>query len=158
MIVGQLSEVTRQKDILPAAVVRAIEALRSVDLRGLEPGKYEIEGDQLFYLVQDATPRSLDECRAETHRKYADIQIPVSASERFGFAMPQPALPIVDDQFAERDLGFHPTPRAEAFFDLDPGNYVVFLPGELHRPCVSIADKAVFRKVVVKVHASLLGL
>ena len=42
--------------------------------------------------------------------------------------------------------------------DVEPGAYVVFLPAELHRPCVLINNKTEFRKVVIKVHSSLLGL
>ncbi len=158
MIIGSLADVGKQKAVLPAAVVRALEALKKIDLLKQEPGRYELEGNKLFYLVQDAVPRSLAEGKAEAHRSYADIQIPVSASERYGFSLPQPNLVASEDKFEASDIAFYPSPVNEFFMDVNPGAYVVFLPDELHRPCIVNQNTAQFRKVVVKVHASLLGL
>jgi biofilm protein TabA len=158
MIIGSLADVGKQKAVLPAAVVRAIEALQKIDLKKQEPGRYELEGDKLFYLVQDATPRSVEESKAEAHKSYADIQIPVSACERYGFSLPQVGLVPSEDKFEASDIAFYPSPVKEFFMDVEPGGFVVFLPDELHRPCVANANKAQFRKAVVKVHKSLLGL
>ena len=158
MIAGRIADVAAQRGILPGAVVRALEALRGVRLDTMKPGRYEIEGDDLFYLVQDVELRTLEESRAEAHRKYVDIQIPLSTRERYGFALPQPGLAPSDDAFEEKDLAFYPTPAGESFIDAAPGDYLVFLPGELHRPCVVIEDKETIRKVVVKIHARLLGM
>ena len=158
MIAGRIADANKQQSILPAAVVRALEAVQKVDPLKLEPGKYEVEGDKLFYLVQDVELRTMEESRAEAHRQYADIQIPCSTNERYGFALPQPELPIADDQLKEKDLAFFPTPVGESFIDITPGMYLVFLPNELHRPCLAIGKKETIRKIVVKVHSSLLGL
>ena len=158
MIVGRISDTARQQALLPAAVVRGIQAVQQLDLAGLAPGRYELEGDKLFYLVQDATPRTIEDSLIEAHKIYADIQIPVGASECFGFCLPQPDLAPCDDRLASSDLAFYPTPDKEFFIDIAPGEYVVFLPDELHRPCIAIEDTTPFRKVVIKVHASLLGL
>ena len=158
MIVGRISDVATQRGTLPEAIVRALEALQKVDLGAMEPGRYEIEGDKLFYLVQDVELRTMEESRAEAHQKYADIQIPFSTGERYGFALPQPELAPSDDQLEAKDLAFYPTPAGECFIDVAPGTYLVFLPTELHRPCLAIKDKATIRKAVVKVHASLLGM
>ncbi|MDR0576214.1 MAG: YhcH/YjgK/YiaL family protein [Candidatus Accumulibacter sp.] len=158
MIVGRISDVAAQRGVLPGAIVQALEAVRKVDLGALAPGRYEIEGDKLFYLVQDAELRTLTESRAEAHRKYADIQIPFSARERYGFALPQAGLAPSDDQFEAKDLAFYPPPAGECFIDAAPGDYLVFLPWELHRPCVIVNNRETIRKAVVKVHGSLLGM
>ena len=158
MIIGQIAQVAAQKNVLPAAVVRALEALQKVDLDRAEVGHYQVEGDELFYMVQEIDSRALEDCRAEAHRKYADIQIPLSAPERFGFSLPQPGLPTVEDSFAEKDIAFYETPANEFFMNVEPGEYVVFMPGELHRPAVSISGRVRLRKIVVKVSAKLLGL
>ena len=138
MIVGRIADVACQKSTLPAAVVRALEALQKVDLAAKDAGRYEIDGDKLFYLVQDVELRTMDASRTEAHNKYADIQIPLSTSERNGFSMPQANLAAVDDQLEAKDLAFYPAPANESFIDINPGAYVVFLPKELHRPCLAI--------------------
>jgi biofilm protein TabA len=158
MILGLLSGLDQQRQVLPPAIVRALEAFQAQSMAGKPPGRYEIEGDKLFCLVQDAKPRAVADCLSEAHHRHADIQIPISTRERFGFALPQTGLAPCDDQIESRDLAFYPTPANEFFMDVEPGSYVVFLPTELHRPCVLIEDKSGFRKAVIKVHASLLGL
>jgi biofilm protein TabA len=158
MILGLLSELDTQRAALPATLVRALDALKDVQLLETEAGRYEIEGDKLYYMVQDVEFRTMEESRAEAHAQYADIQIPLTAHERYGFSLPQPGLLPSEDLLEEKDLAFYPTPAAESFFDLAPGSYVVFLPGELHRPCLAIDDQGSMRKVVVKIHVSLLVL
>ena len=158
MIVGQLSDLGRQKSVLPAAVVRALDALRKLDLDALEAGRFELEGDKLYYMIQDVDTRSFDESRPEAHHRYADIQLPLSGAERYGYALPQADLAATEDRLEANDVAFYPTPENEAFIDVQPGTYVVFLPHELHRPCLAIGKKGKLRKAVVKIHKSLLGL
>ena len=156
MIIGLLSDITKHKAVLPTVILHALEVLQKLDLTRLDPGRYELEADKLFYLVQDAQPRIFDDSQSEAHRSYADIQIPIGACERFGFSLPEPGLMPTDNQLEENDIAFYPTPSNEFFMDIAPGTFLIFLPGELHRPCLAIDNKNVFRKVVVKVHASLL--
>lgn len=158
MFIGLLADVAKHKTVLPAAIVIALEYLQQEDLVNKAPGRYEIDGDKLFYMIDEPMPRMLDGCKAESHQTYTDIQLPISARERFGFALPQADLPIAENFFDTRDIAFYSTPANEFFMDVDPGSFVVFYPGELHRPCVVIDQQKPFRKVVVKVHASLLGL
>lgn len=158
MILGRLADVSAQRALLPAAIARAINAVLALDPATLPCGRHDIEGDRVFVLIQDATPRAVEDSLIEAHATYADVQIPLGASECFGFALAQADLAPCDDQFAERDLAFYPTPDNEAFVDVAPGDYIVFLPGELHRPCIAIENTTPFRKAVIKIHGDLLGL
>jgi biofilm protein TabA len=158
MIVGRLSDVSKQKSALPAAIVRALEALQHIDLARMDAGRYELEGDQIFYLIQDVETRRLDESQSEAHRLYADIQIPLSACERYGFSLPQAGLTATDDRLEANDIAFYPTPANEFFMNIEPGSFAVFMPGELHRPGLAVKEKGRMRKAVVKIHASQLGL
>ena len=158
MIVDLLSEIPKHRNTLPAAIVRGIEALSRVDLAAVAAGRYDLEGDDLYYVVQNATPRAADEIRSEAHFVYADIHLPISAAERYGFAPPDTGLAALEAPVEGSDVAFYPTKANEFFMDISPGSFVVFLPGELHRSCLSIGDQSVFRKVVIKVHSKLLGL
>ena len=156
MILARLSDIPKQRNALPPAIVRAIEGATKLDLAGLAPGRYDLDGDRIFCLIQDAAPRALAHSQAEAHRQYIDIQIPVGACERFGFALPESGLMPCDDCLEEKDYALYPTPANEFFMDVAPGSYLVFFPGELHRPCVAIAGFAPFRRAVIKLHVSLL--
>ena len=158
MIVGLLSEVSAEKNVLPAALARGIEALMKLDPSRIDAGRYEVEGDKLFVLIQDVDSRTFEESRSEAHSKFADVQIPLSASERYGFSLPQAGLAQVEDRLEANDVAFYENPSREFFMDIDPGTYVVFLPNELHRPCLTITEKTRIRKAVIKIHRDLLGL
>lgn len=158
MIVGRLSEISAEKNLLPVAVVRGIEALNKMQPSTIAAGRYEVEGEQLFVLIQDVDSRTFEESRPEAHGKFADVQIPLSASERYGFSFPQPGLACTEDRLEANDVAFYASPSREFFMDIDPGTYVVFLPNELHRPCLTIKEKTKIRKAVIKIHRDLLGL
>lgn len=158
MIVGLLSEVSAEKNVLPATLVRAVEALMKLDPSRIDAGRYEVEGGKLFVLIQDVDSRTFEESRPEAHATFADVQIPLSASERYGFSLPQPGLALVEDRLEANDVAFYDNPYREFFMDIDPGTYVVFLPNELHRPCLTITEKTRIRKAVIKIHRDLLGL
>lgn len=158
MIIDLVSEVRKHCATLPAAIVRGIQSLASVDLAGLAPGRYALDGDDLYYVVQDPTPRGTEEIRPEAHFIYADIHLPLSATERYGFAVPEEGLAPVEPPVEGSDVAFYPSPSREFFMDVAPGTFVVFLPGEIHRSCLRIDEQKPFRKVVIKVHSRLLGL
>lgn len=158
MILGQLRDLAQQASVLPAAIVKALQALQNIDLARQAVGRYEMEGAQLFYMIQEVKLRTLAESRSEMHQNYADIQMPLTAAERYGVALPQNDLAVLEDKLAERDVIYYASPAHESFIDLAPDHYAVFLPGELHRPCVQVNGPGELRKLVVKVHRELLGL
>ncbi|MDR1163510.1 MAG: YhcH/YjgK/YiaL family protein [Candidatus Accumulibacter sp.] len=158
MILGRLSDLASHEKILPPVVFRALKTIHSIDPKSAATGRFPIEGEKLYYTLEDRPMRTEKEHRAEAHKLYADIHLPLSSSERFGFALPQPGLPIVEDLTEARDLAFYADPANEAFLIADPGSYLVFLPGELHRPCLAVTEPGSIRKIVIKIHADLLGL
>ena len=158
MITGRLSDVPHQRALLHPALLRAFDALAALDLARAAPGRVELDSERLFYMIQDTELRRIENSQAEAHAQYADIQIPVSTVERFGFSVPQDGLALIDDQLEARDLAFYADPANEFFMNVAPGCFAVFFPGELHRPCLAVDAPQPIRKVVVKVHASLLGL
>jgi biofilm protein TabA len=158
MILGRLSDLERHAKILPPAVSRALKAISSIDLENATTGRFPIEGEKMYYMLEDRPVGGEKEHRAEAHTLCADIHLPLSSSERIGFSLPQPGLRIVEDLIETRDLAFYTDPANEAFVVVEPGSYLFFLPGELHRPCLAAGEAKTIRKVVVKIHAELLGL
>ena len=128
MIVGLLAEVGRLKKVLPPAIIRGIEALQEVDLARLEAGRYDLEGDDLFYVVQDAVPRTVEEIRPEAHFVYTDVHMTISASERYSFSLPEAGLATTEKPVEGSDVAYYPAPTNENFFKLDPGAFVFFWP------------------------------
>ncbi|HHE41381.1 MAG TPA: DUF386 domain-containing protein, partial [Dehalococcoidia bacterium] len=53
---------------------RAFELLKQGDIARKEEGKYEVEGNRLYFMVQNYITKLAEERRFEAHRRYADIQ------------------------------------------------------------------------------------
>lgn len=140
----------------PKALVRALDYLKSHDLVSVETGVYEIDGKDMFIQVFDYTSRMLSECKPEFHKEYLDIQHwPGDAEERLGFATNDGTLDVVESHI-ERDLYFTTEPKGENIIKVGKGDYVVFFPSDIHRPGIAVNEVKTYRKVVLKLKASLL--
>ena len=126
---------------------KVFDYLRSIDFSSLEEGKTHIEGDDLFFMVSTIEGKEREKAVLETHHKYIDIQLPVSAPEIFGW---KPLCDLTDLSAiynTEKDISFFKdTP--ETYFKIAPGNFVVFFPEDAHAP--GIGNGAI-KKIVVKV-------
>lgn len=118
-------------------------------------GRYPLEGDRLFYLIQEGMTAEPDRLQPEFHEEYLDIQLLLSGQEWIGvgpFDAPPPAVaPAGPDLFFVSELVQH------HHVCLQPGEFVVFYPGELHKPLCTLAQPAPLRKVVVKIQRTLLA-
>src|SRR5579872_3510132 len=84
MITSTLAHLHWYKSISPN-FEKAIDYALSTDFTTLTPGKYTVDGENVLALVNEYTTRPVAECDPESHREYADIQIMVSGTERFGY-------------------------------------------------------------------------
>jgi YhcH/YjgK/YiaL family protein len=146
MILDQLANANRYAP-LGARFARALEFLQATDLDALAPGTYELEGRDLYALVQEYSPKPLSEAGWEEHRHYADVQFIVSGTERIGYA---PAESLQRDEYdAARDYG-----RLSGNGDLvtlHGGDFMILWPGEGHAPGLVAEEPSMVKKVVVKV-------
>ncbi|WP_034640972.1 YhcH/YjgK/YiaL family protein [Chitinilyticum aquatile] len=151
-----LSHLQHRQPPLPAAIARALDYLRNTDFSPMAPGRYPLEGDRLIAIVQEPQTQPWDTGMPEFHARYIDIQYLLSGEEAIGFCPANPDLPRVTDQLAERDIAFvHPQPQ-ESRLLLTAGMFAIFYPGELHKPCRTVAGPQAIRKVVIKIDAALL--
>ena len=65
---------------------KALYVLQTQDFAAKEDGKYVVDGDNVFYMVQRYTTKPLDQGKLEAHKKYIDIQMLVKGSEIIGYA------------------------------------------------------------------------
>jgi biofilm protein TabA len=154
MITGSLN--TLQRTPLPAPLDRImVEVVKSVEQWLNAPlGKTEIDGITLFCLVSEELTESAADRRGEFHQQYLDIQLLLRGEEWIGVGPhayvnagadhPHPDLWFVDDE-------------QTSYLALQPGDFAIFWPGELHRPLCTPNQPAQVKKLVVKVHRDLLA-
>jgi len=140
----------------PRAIQKALEYLRTTDFSVMEPGDYPLEGDKLYAKVFDITSQPLENCKAEFHKEYLDVQYWVSGEELIGVAPALGQIPVLESH-PDRDLYFCQVSKDESLLHAKQGDFMVFFPFDIHRPGAAWNGKCLaYRKVVVKLHTSLL--
>lgn len=60
--------------------------LKNSDLEHMEVGRYEIDGDDIYAMIQKQTTAAPENKKAESHYKYIDIQYLICGEEMQGVA------------------------------------------------------------------------
>ena len=129
---------------------KAVEFLRRKDLKSLPNGRYALDGENAYAMIQEATLKEWGSGRPEVHHEYFDIQVPLSNEEIIGIGRFDPATP--GDFNEEKDIGFYDGVAVEPL-RLRPGEFAILYPETCaHAPCCSEdAAGTPVRKIVVKV-------
>ena len=134
---------------LPPELRQAIEHVKAQVTEATPLGKHDIDGNRLFYLISEDSTEPFAERRAEFHAKYLDIQIILRGQEGMTFST-QPAGKPDTDWLVDKDIAFLPEGVQEKTLVLSEGDFVVFYPGEVHKPLCAVGQPAKVRKAVVK--------
>lgn len=146
MIFDTLKNVDNYKGL--GRVYDALKFLSETDFSKIDLGRYELDGDNIFYMVQsyDTDP---DKTISEAHKKYIDIQYMVEGEEIIGVADISEDKELTEAK-EENDVWFYDC-KTEPLV-LSAGKYMVLYPNDLHCPGVATNGTALTcRKVVVKV-------
>ena len=128
---------------------KVVEWLKDNDLETIEPGKYEIEGKDLFVNIQNAKGKTPDEAVIETHVKMIDIQIPITDAETYGYTARRELPP--GEYNAEKDITKLPGLASDSYVTCRPGMFAVFFPQDGHAPCIAATPE--LKKAIFKVKA-----
>lgn len=119
------------------------------DVRTLPPGRYLIDGDAVFALVQEYGTRAPEPRRFETHRRHIDIQFIAAGTERIGVADPA-TLRVTEPYDPAKDAEFLTGEGTD--FTVAADQFLVLYPHEAHQPCLHpAAVPEQVRKIVIKV-------
>ena len=142
-------EFSRQYFKNPDRWKKAFDFLEKTDLTELEPGRYELDGLNLYVNVDEYQTRDEENTRFEAHRKYADIQYVVGGEEQIG-VVPLEGTEVTDPYSEEKDITFLQSDQNN-YRKASPDNFFIFFKNDAHRPCFKVTDNTLVRKVVVKV-------
>lgn len=145
MIIDKLSNANLYYGLHPR-IKKGLEFLIENDVHSLEPGKYEIEGSNLFVIIQEYETIQAEQGRWESHYKYTDIQFMIHGEERMGYVNIE-GLKVVE-QHKEKDLLF-----LEGNGDLmlvNQGSFAIFSPEDAHMPTLCVNESQYIKKAVVK--------
>lgn len=127
-------------------VYEALEFLANTDFSKLPLGKAELDGDNIYYMVQEYET-ALDK-KVEAHYKYIDIQAVLEGEEIIGVA-PITTEKTIEEDMPEKDCCLYKCETQPIF--MKPSYFLVLYPNDLHMPGVSVNAPAHCRKVVIKI-------
>jgi len=153
MILGHLHQRPTNDSKASADIEFALQHLRETDYTPVATGRYPIDGERMFALVQDPMTQAWETGFPEFHARHIDVQCLLIGEEALGYLPADPDLIPHDDRLAERDIAFVAQQALETRIVLTPGMYAIFFPGELHRPCRAVGQSMQIKKVVIKILA-----
>jgi YhcH/YjgK/YiaL family protein len=128
----------------------AFAFLRSGDLTKLAPGRHDIDGENIYAMMNEYTTKDPDSALFEAHRKYIDIQFMVSGNELIGLAPLSSKTDVTQPYSDEGDAELFHVKESKSL-KASPGRFFIFFPDDAHSPGIRDGAAMPVRKVVVKV-------
>lgn len=125
----------------------AFNYLQNTDFSQIEPGRYEVEGANIYVLVQQYESKPKDKGRWEAHRRYMDIQYIWEGEELFGYAY----LDDLNTLSYDENKDIITLEGKGDFLTLHSGSFVIVAPQDAHMPGIAISAPKLVKKVVAKV-------
>ena len=130
---------------------KAFAYLRETDLSKIQPGRYAIEGENVFAIVSDGQTKELDKTMWEAHKNYQDIHFVISGKEKIGIT-PVASASISKEYDASKDIAFF-TSKGK-YYESSPDNFFIMFTQDAHRPGVKAEGAETVKKVVIKIRKS----
>ncbi|HMN24209.1 MAG TPA: YhcH/YjgK/YiaL family protein [Ignavibacteriaceae bacterium] len=147
MIIDKLSN-SQLYSGLGERINKAFVYLMETDFSKMELGKYEIDGDNIFAIVNEYQTKDAREGKLEAHKKYIDVQYVAKGSELMGYA-PLSTQKVIDEYNEQNDITFFSGEKS--FAKVDEEMFAIFFPTDVHLPGIKLNKSAYVKKVVIKV-------
>ena len=147
MIFDKIENSALYENINPR-IKKAFDYIKKTDFNKLELGKHAIENEDVFAILMEYETKNANDCKLEAHKKYIDVQYIISGTENIGHTpliSQAPSKGYDDkDDYALYDNNC-------TLIKVEPGQFAIFFPEDLHMPGVKNEAILKIRKVVVKV-------
>lgn len=149
MIVGNLQQLEIEKGWLPNHMVKLIKQVMEMHPETMTPGRYEL-GNSHYMNIDESMTEPEENRYFEAHQEYADIQILLVGHELIAYA-PLSAMDHMVEANVDKDVYFYEYSGRRTIMPMMHGNYVVFFPGDAHKPLIADRQPEMIKKVVIKV-------
>lgn len=129
---------------------KAVDFLKTTDLKSIAPGKYLIDGEDVFANVVEYTTIPWAEAKFEAHEDYTDIQYMIEGSEIMSYA-PINQLQISVPYNAAKDCVLYDNANSGLQVVVHAGEFMIFNPWDGHKPKAADGTPAPIKKVIIKI-------
>lgn len=127
---------------------KAFAFMRDSDLAHMKPGRYAIDGDNVYATITEGPEKTFEQSAWESHRNYIDLQYVVTGKEKIGRA-PVVGATVTQPYNEKADIAHYTTDGK--FYIGDPSAFFLFFPSDAHRPNIHVDGYDTVRKLVIKI-------
>jgi YhcH/YjgK/YiaL family protein len=136
---------------LSDSINRALQFLKETPFVQKKDGHYEIESNELFYVIYTYNSKPSEEFKFEVHKKHIDIQYMVSGYEAMGYA-PLSTLTTIKKPYDDvMDVALYDTPNSYSEIIFSEGMFILLYPDEGHMFKCQLDGPLMVRRVLVKI-------
>jgi YhcH/YjgK/YiaL family protein len=133
--------------VLNPRIRRAFDYIHQVDLSSAGVGRYEIDGENLYAIVQQYNTKPKEAGVWEAHRRYIDLHYVIQGAEKIGYA----DLSRLTQGEYDESKDFLPLYGEGEFLSLENGDFVLLMPQDAHMPGIAIDALLPVKKMVIKI-------
>lgn len=133
---------------LSKRIEKGLKYLQQNDFTKIDTGKYQIEGEEIYAIVDKYNSRPREKGKWEAHKKYIDIQFVADGAEKIGFGKMNDMY-VLETYNNKKDIMF--LEGSGNFVKVEKDCFAIFFPDDIHMPGIAIDNSIPVKKVVVKV-------
>lgn len=130
---------------------KAFDFIKKAVAENYEVGKYEIDGKEIYAMVQNYDSKLKENCKFEGHNNYIDIQYIVDGRELMGCIDISKAT-SGEEYNTEKDVKKYDVSDIASYCVAEKGEFCIFYPHDIHGPSMAFDNiPSNVTKIVVKV-------
>ena len=128
---------------------KGFEFIEKCKAEGIEVGKYEIDGKNVFANVQEYN--SKEEAKFESHDNYIDVQYILKGNEMMYWEARDKCEEMIEYN-PEKDVTFYKDTEEAVALTVNEDEYAIFFPEDVHKPGMKIKESQPVKKIILKIH------
>lgn len=129
----------------------AFSALEKLATSTCSPGRYSIDGDNVFVNVLEYDTSSEQNAQMEAHRVYIDVMWMLSGTEQIAVCPLEDMTQLTSAYDATDDSLLGQIPGGCTYIQMQPGSICILFPEDGHAPGLNVAESSRVRKLIAKV-------
>lgn len=146
MIFGNISQLA-DFGFLDKKILECFEYAKAHDLKAMEPGRHDIDGDNFFVNIVEYTTTTPEERFWEAHRQYLDIHFMLDGPEQIDLCF----IENMEQKPFEPENDFLPMDgEKNGHVVLNNGDFLVCYPHDGHRTAIAPETPKKIKKAIFK--------
>ena len=155
MITGNIRDIDDIHQFNPIIRMAMKDIIEHMDSALTQCQRHEVMGKDLYWYSDTHEGCDCEETTPEFHDQFVDIEIVLKGRETIGYSESNQYDCVSDDHILDQDVAFVEGVQDEKYLSLNEGDFAIFYPGDIHRPCYSPEDQTI-QKAVIKINKALL--